>query len=71
MNKKYNQLYESMMQDISVIVKHKINEAYDNQLLEDYGAKDMFNDVMKEASKEGKIFYKHLKQFIIYIIKKL
>lgn len=71
MNKKYNRLYEEMMSDISVIVKKKINEAYDNQLLEEYGAKDMFNDVMKEATKEGKIFYKHLKQFVIYIIKKL
>ncbi len=71
MNKNYNKLYEEMMSDISVIVKKKINEAYDNQLLEEYGAKDMFNDIMKEVSKEGKIFYKHLKQFIIYIIKKL
>jgi len=61
MNKNYNKLYEEMMSDISVIVKKKINEAYDNQLLEEYGAKDMFNDIMKEASKEGKIFYKHLK----------
>ena len=26
---------------------------------------------MKEATKEGKIFYTHLKKFIIYAIKKL
>lgn len=69
--KKNNYLYEEMIQDISVIVKHRINEAYDNQLLEEYGAKDIFNDVMKEATKDGKIFYKHLKKFIIYVIKKL
>ena len=69
--KKDNYLYEEMMQDIAVIVKHRINEAYDNQLLEEYGAKDIFNDVMKEATKEGKIFYTHLKKFIIYAIKKL
>ena len=69
--KKNNYLYEEMMQDIAVIVKHRINEAYDNQLLEEYGAKDIFNDVMKEATKEGKIFYTHLKKFIIYVIKKL
>ena len=66
-----NYLYEEMMQDIAVIVKHRINEAYDNQLLEEYGAKDIFNDVMKEATKEGKIFYVHLKKFIIYAINKL
>lgn len=71
MNRQYNQLYEEMMSEISVIVKQNINEMYDNQLLEKYGAKDIFNDVMKEASKDGKIFYKHLKQFVIYIIKKL
>ena len=69
--KKDNYLYEEMMQDIAVIVKHRINEAYDNQLLEEYGAKDIFNDVMKEDTKEGKIFYTHLKKFIIYAIKKL
>ena len=66
--KKNNYLYEEMMQDIAVIVKHRINEAYDNQLLEEYGAKDIFNDVMKEATKDGKIFYTHLKKFIIYVI---
>ena len=38
--------FEEMMQDIAVIVKHRINEAYDNQLLEEYGAKDIFNDLL-------------------------
>ena len=66
--KKDNYLYEEMMQDIAVIVKYRINEAYDNQLLEEYGAKNIFNDVMKEVTKEGKIFYTHLKKFIIYAI---
>ena len=50
--KKNNYLYEEMMQDIAVIVKHRINEAYDNQLLEEYSAKYIFNYVMKEATKE-------------------
>ena len=47
-------------------------EEYDLiELLRENGAKDIFNDVMKEATKEGKIFYTHLKKFIIYVIKKL
>lgn len=57
LNEKNNYLYEEMMQDIAVIVKHRINEAYDNQLLEEYGAKDIFNDVMKEATKMENLLY--------------
>ena len=43
----------------------KVLEKYSSS---QYGAKDIFNDVMKEATKDGKIFYTHLKKFIIYVI---
>ena len=32
--------------DISKQVKYQINEAYDNALLEEYGAKDLFTEAV-------------------------
>lgn len=70
-NKNQNALYEQLVYDISKQVKYQINEAYDNALLEEYGAKDLFTDVMKEASKDTKILFKQLRKFLIFVIERL
>lgn len=71
LNKNQNALYEQLVYDISKQVKYQINEAYDNALLEEYGAKDLFTDVMKEASKDTKILFKQLRNFLIFVIERL
>ena len=67
-NKNQKVLYEQLVYDISKQVKYQINEAYDNALLEEYGAKDLFTDVIKEASKDTKILFKLLRKFFIFVI---
>ena len=51
-NKIRNDLYEQLVYDISKQVKRQINESYDNALLEEYGAKDLFADITKDANKD-------------------
>ena len=70
-NKNQKVLYEQLVYDISKQVKYQINEAYDNALLEEYGAKDLFTDVIKEASKDTKILFKLLRKFFIFVIERL
>ena len=70
-NKNQKALYEQLVYDISKQVKYQINEAYDNALLEEYGAKDLFTDVIKEASKDTKILFKLLRKFFIFVIERL
>ena len=70
-NKRRNDLYEQLVYDISKQVKRQINESYDNALLEEYGAKDLFADIMKEANKDTKIMFNKLRKFLVFVIERL
>ena len=70
-NKRRNDLYEQLVYDISKQVKRQINESYDNALLEEYGAKDLFADIMKEANKDTKILFNKLRKFLVFVIERL
>lgn len=71
MSTDYNILYETIMQNISIIVKNEINEAYNNYILEQYDAKDILDKVTDTSVKTSKIFYAHLKKVLVIIIKEL
>ena len=70
-NKRRNDLYEQLVYDISKQVKRQINESYDNALLEEYGAKDLFADIMKEANKDTRILFNKLRKFLVFVIERL
>lgn len=70
-NKRRNDLYEQLVYDISKQVKRQINESYDNALLEEYGAKDLFTDIMKEANKDTRILFNKLRKFLVFVIERL
>ena len=70
-NKIRNDLYEQLVYDISRQVKRQINESYDNALLEEYGAKDLFTDIMKEANKDTRILFNKLRKFLVFVIERL
>ena len=70
-NKRRNDLYEQIVYDISKQVKRQINESYDNALLEEYGAKDLFTDIMKEANKDTRILFNKLRKFLVFVIESL
>ena len=70
-NKRRNDLYEQIVYDISKQVKRQINESYDNALLEEYGAKDLFTDIMKEANKDTRILFNKLRKFLVFVIERL
>lgn len=70
-NKRQNTLYEQLIYDISCQVKYQINEAYDNALLEQYGAKDLFNEILKDAKSDTKKLFKLIRKFLVFIIEHL
>ena len=66
-----DKIIDTIKNRCEVLAFNKINEAYDNALLEEYGAKDLFTDVIKEASKDTKILFNLLRKFFIFVIERL
>lgn len=64
-------IYEQIMSDLSVYILSSINEAYDNQLLENYDIKNILNTIYDNGSDKSKVLIKKIKKLLIYIIKKL
>ncbi|MBO6271249.1 hypothetical protein J6O48_00555 [bacterium] len=59
------------MSDLSVYILSSINEAYDNQLLEEYDIKNLLNTIYDNGTEKSKVLIKKIKKLLIYIIKKL
>lgn len=64
-------IYEQIMSDLSVYILSSINEAYDNQLLEEYDIKNLLNTIYDNGTEKSKVLIKKIKKLLIYIIKKL